>query len=81
MSELEVSNASNSNVSSSGAFIEQESSSEYNARRNATRVYLYEVFSRWREFREKYDLSRDADVAETLLDAFEATEATRQNFW
>ena len=31
--------------------------------------------------REKYDLSQDADVTETLLDAFEATEATQLNFW
>ena len=56
----------------------------YYAKRGSSRLYLYELFPRWWEFKDKHALKADADVAQILLDSFDATEtpkATKQALW
>ena len=47
-------------------------SADARTRTGATRVYLLDVFGRWRQFKEKYALDTDADVARMLLDNFDS---------
>ena len=57
---------------------------DYYAKRGSSRIYLYELFPQWREFKDKHDLETDADVVQILLDSFDATEApkaTKQALW
>ena len=56
----------------------------YYAKRGSSRIYSYEMFPRWREFKDKHALKTDANVAQILLDSFDATEApkaTKQALW
>ncbi len=73
--------ASSSNPSGSSANAATQSRREYYTRRDASKVYLFEVFPRWREFKKRYGLESDADVAQRLLDAFESAEHSRQDLW
>ena len=69
---------SSSNPSSSGTNIEKKAGrKDYYARRDASRVYLFENFAPWREFKKKHGLKTDADVAEMLLENFDATKSSR----
>ena len=42
----------------------------YSAERNATRIYLYEQFNRWRDLKEELSLKMDKELAAVLLDNY-----------
>ena len=44
-----------------------EARKEYDRKRNASTVSLFEAFERWREFQDEHDLKTDKDVAEFSL--------------
>lgn len=39
----------------------------YSAERNATRIYLYDQFNRWRDLKEELSLKIDEELAAVLL--------------
>ena len=43
---------------------------QYYANRDASKVYLFGAFARWRAFKEALNLRSDMDVANMLLDAY-----------
>jgi hypothetical protein len=65
------------NPSSLGTNIKKKASrKDYYARRDASRVYLFENFAPWREFKKKHGLKTDTDIAEMLLENFDATKSS-----
>ena len=42
----------------------------YSAERNATRIYLYDQFNRWRDLKEELSLKMDKELAAVLLDNY-----------
>ena len=79
------SKASSSNPTSSSANLaEIASRKDYYGKRGSSRIYLYELLPRWRKFKDTHALKTDADVAQILLDSFDATEGpktTKQALW
>ncbi|CAB4027119.1 Hypothetical predicted protein [Paramuricea clavata] len=45
---------------------------EYFANRDASKVYLFYIFPRWKEFKKERNIRSDKDVAEMLLDAYQS---------
>ena len=50
---------------------------DYFANRDASKIYLYDVFGRWREFKSEKNLRSDKDVAQLLLDAYQSQNKSR----
>ena len=50
---------------------------DYFANRHASKIYLYDVFGRWREFKSEKNLRSDKDVAQLLLDAYQSQNKSR----
>lgn len=65
--------SASSNPSTSG----KAARKEYYSRRDATKVYLFENFARWREFMEEKKVNSDSQVAEILLDFYDNAISSR----
>ena len=50
---------------------------DYFTNRDASKIYLYDVFGRWREFKSEKNLRSDKDVAQLLLDAYQSQNKSR----
>ena len=70
MAERTPSTSSESNLPSSRK--KGASRKEYFANRDASKVYLFDIFPRWREFKKERNIRSDKDVAEMLLDAYQS---------
>ena len=62
--------SSKMNPSNTSRSSQSEARKEYDRKRNASRVSLFEAFEKWREFQDKHGLKTDKDVAEFLLENF-----------
>ena len=49
----------------------------YYANRDASKVYLFDLFPRWKALKDKKNLRSDKDVAQFLLDAYESMNKLR----
>ena len=63
-----------SNIDPLSASLKTEKRKAYIARRDASKVYLYDVFGRWRAFKESKGIKSDKDVAEMLLESYQTQE-------
>ena len=50
---------------------------EYYVNRDASKVYLFDCFARWRSFKEERNLRTDRDVANILLNEYMARNVVR----
>ena len=54
-----------------------EARREYDKKRDASKVCLFDAFEKWRAFKEEHKLKTDQHVAEFLLDNY----AARKTLW
>ena len=67
MAEHTPSTLSESNLPSSTSHRKKDASrKEYFANRDASKIYLYDIFPRWKEFKKERNIRSDKDVAEML---------------
>lgn len=66
-----VGGESSSNFSVPSSEDVQAKRKEYIAKRDSTKVGLYEQFQRWRSLRDELNLKTDKRLAEILLDNYE----------
>ena len=50
---------------------------EYYANRDASKIYLFDLFPRWKALKDEKNLRSDKDVAQLLLDAYESENKLR----
>ena len=74
MAESTPSTSGASNIDPLSASLKMEKRKAYIARRDASKVYLYDVFERWRAFKESKGIKSDKDVAEMLLESYQTQE-------
>ncbi|CAB3989580.1 Hypothetical predicted protein [Paramuricea clavata] len=73
MAERTPSTSGESNLPSSTSHRKKGASrKEYFANRDASKVYLLDIFPRWKEFKKERNIRSDKDVAEMLLDAYQS---------
>jgi hypothetical protein len=74
MAESTPSTSSASNIDLSSTSLRKEKRKAYLASRDASKVYLFDVFERWRAFKESKNIKSDKDVAEMLLEFYQAQQ-------
>ena len=73
MAESTPSTSSTPNINPSSESEKKKKRKAYLARRDATKIYLFDTFERWRALKESKNLKSDKDVAEMLLESYPKT--------
>ena len=73
MAESTPSTSSTPNINPSSESEKKKKRKAYLARRDATKIYLFDTFERWRVLKESKNLKSDKDVAEMLLESYPKT--------
>lgn len=71
MAESTPSTSSASNIDPLSESEKKKQRRAYLARRDATKVYLFDVFERWTALKQSKNLKSDKDVAEMLLEFYQ----------
>ena len=74
MAESTPSTSSASNIDPLSASLRKEKRKAYLASRDTSKVYLFDVFECWRAFKESKNIKGDKDVAEVLLESYQAQQ-------
>ena len=74
MAESTPSTSSTPNMNPSSESEKKKKRKAYLARRDATKIYLFDTFERWRALKESKNLKSDKDVAEMLLESYQTQQ-------
>ena len=74
MAESTPSTSSTPNINPSSESEKTKKRKAYLARRDATKIYLFDTFERWRALKESKNLKSDKDIAEMLLESYQTQQ-------
>ena len=67
-----VASSLDQNPSNTSRRIRSAARKEYDKKRDASKIFLFDAFERWRELKKEHNLKSDKDVAEFLLGSYSA---------